>query len=118
MQSYAAVSEGRLALRPSAIREMTITSRKLGAVNLSQRFPDHDPPIELQRMLSTVLSKNGTHQYSEPRGVRELRCAIVRSVGERYGLDIDPDHNVVITCGATEGMMVALQASFETGDKV
>src|SRR4051812_25418137 len=99
-------------LSGSSIREMTIRSLSLGAVNLSQGFPDDDPPLEVQELLSEALRMKGAHQYSDPRGAPVLRHAISRKLASFNKIDADPDKHIVVTCGATEGLMVALQSLF------
>lgn len=104
------------ATRPSTIRELSLKSHALGAVNLSQGFPDDGPPPEIAKLIAQASSIPSAHQYSDPRGAPALRNALGKKLKSFNGIDADPAHNIVVTCGATEGLMVALQALFEPGD--
>jgi L-glutamine---4-(methylsulfanyl)-2-oxobutanoate aminotransferase len=97
----------QVALANSAIRELTIRARQVGAVNLSQGFPDEDTWPEIREFALRAIQAN-TAQYTDPRGEPGLRDAIARKC---YGeLGVDPESEVVVTCGATEGMIVSLEA--------
>lgn len=101
----------------SVIRRMTRISDEYGAINLSQGFPDFDPPKEMLDRLSEVAYE-GPHQYSITFGAQNLREALARKQGKRIGRLIDPDKEVVITCGGTEAMMCAMMTICNPGDKV
>jgi aspartate/methionine/tyrosine aminotransferase len=105
-------------IRSSMIRELSLKSHALGAVNLSQGFPDDGPPAEIVKLIAEASKVPAGHQYSDPRGAPALRKAIARKLQAFNGIETDPDHNIVVTCGATEGLMVTLQALFERGDQV
>jgi aminotransferase len=99
------------------IREMTRVAEAHGAVNLSQGFPDFDPPRELVEAAKAAL-ENGYNQYSTTWGAPELRRAIARKAKAFNGIDADPDANLVVTCGSTEAMMAAMLSLVNPGDQV
>ncbi len=101
----------------SVIREMTRVSNEYGAINLSQGFPDFDPPEELVAAAETSLRK-GYHQYAVTWGSPRLRQALAKKQSHWMGMDLDPDANIVITCGSTEAMMTAMMTACNPGDKV
>ncbi len=101
----------------SVIRRMTRVSLQYDAVNLSQGFPDWEPPKALTQRLSDV-AKEGPHQYSITWGARNFRQALARKQAHFSGLPIDPETQIVTTCGGTEAMMVAVMSVTNPGDKV
>lgn len=101
----------------SVIRRMTRISDQYGAINLSQGFPDFDPPAEMLARLAQV-AKEGPHQYSITFGAQNLREALARKQGAAIGRAIDPDREIVVTCGGTEAMMCAMMTVCNPGDKV
>ncbi len=101
----------------SVIRRMTRISDEYGAINLSQGFPDFAPPKEMLDRLSEVAYE-GPHQYSITFGAQNLREALARKQGKRIERLIDPDKEIVITCGGTEAMMCAMMTICNPGDKV
>ena len=101
----------------SVIRRMTRISDEYGAINLSQGFPDFDPPKEILDRLAEVAYE-GPHQYSVTFGAPNLREAIAEKQGKAIGRRIDPDHEIVITCGGTEAMMCTMMTICNPGDKV
>lgn len=101
----------------SVIRRMTRISDEYGAINLSQGFPDFDPPKEILDQLAKVAYE-GPHQYSVTFGAPNLREAIAQKQGKAIGRRIDPDHEIVITCGGTEAMMCTMMTICNPGDKV
>ena len=101
----------------SVIRRMTRISDEYGAINLSQGFPDFAPPKEMLDRLSEVAYE-GPHQYSITFGAQNLREALARKQGKRIERVIDPDKEIVITCGGTEAMMCAMMTICNPGDKV
>ena len=101
----------------SVIRRMTRVANACGAVNLSQGFPDFDPPDALRAALARV-AVDGPHQYAVTWGAPGFRAALARKHGRFSGLAIDPDENIVVTCGSTEAMMAAMMAVCNPGDKV
>lgn len=101
----------------SVIRRMTRVANECGAVNLSQGFPDFDPPVELTDSLQKV-AKTGPHQYAVTWGAQNFREALAKKQKQFMNIDIDPDKNIVVTCGSTEAMMAAMMAVTNPGDKV
>ncbi len=101
----------------SVIRRMTRVAMECGAVNLSQGFPDFDPPEELRAALEKTAHA-GPHQYAVTWGAPGFRRALARKQSRFTGLPIDPDANVVVTCGSTEAMMAAMMTACNPGDKV
>ncbi len=101
----------------SVIREMTRVAEAHGAINLSQGFPDFDPPREVVRAAQLAL-ENGHNQYSTTWGAPELREAVARRAKAFNGIDADPEANLVVTCGSTEAMMAAMLSLVNPGDEV
>ncbi|KMT21987.1 pyridoxal phosphate-dependent aminotransferase [Clostridium cylindrosporum] len=101
----------------SIIRKMTRISNQYGAINLSQGYPDFDPPKELLKELKKV-AKEGPHQYEITWGSEEFRKALAKKQSKFMGIDIDPYTDIVVSCGSTEAMMVAMMTACEPGDKV
>ncbi len=101
----------------SVIRRMTRISDKYGAINLSQGFPDFDPPEELTKELARIALE-GPHQYSITYGAPNFRAALAEKHGNQIGRTIDPETEVVVTCGGTEAMMSAMLTLCNPGDKV
>ena len=112
-----ALSERTSKFTDSVIRRMTRVSNKYGAVNLSQGFPDFDPPAEILERLKGVADEN-YHQYSITWGAQNTREALAAKESKFMGIDIDPETEVVITCGGTEAMMAAVMTVCNPGDKV
>ena len=100
----------------SVIRRMTRISNQYGAVNLSQGFPDFDPPREILERLAQTAEEN-VHQYSLTWGAQNLREALADKQSARMGFSIDPDREIVVTCGSTEAMMAAMMTVANPGDK-
>ena len=91
----------------SVIRRMTRISEKYGAINMSQGFPDFDPPKELTDELARIALE-GPHQYSITYGAPNFRAALAEKHGNQINRQIDPETEVVVTCGGTEAMMCAI----------
>jgi aminotransferase len=104
-------------LRESVIREMTRLAFETGAVNLSQGYPDFPPPPEIIAAAHSALER-GDNQYSVTWGVKSLRDAIAGKMQSRYGLELDPERHVTVTCGVTEAISAALLAIADPGDEV
>ena len=104
----------------SVIRRMTRISNKYGAVNLSQGFPDFDPPAQLLESLSTIATDPMPlyHQYSITWGSQAMREALAAKQEHFMGMSINPNENIVVTCGSTEAMMAAMMTVTNPGDKV
>jgi aminotransferase len=107
----------RLALRESTIRKTTIEAAKIGAVNLSQGFSDDDTWPEVKQLALQAVA-GCFHQYTDPSGAPVLRRAIAQKMERFNHIAADPDRNVIVTCGATEGMIVAMEALVERGGEV
>lgn len=101
----------------SVIRRMTRISDEYGAINLSQGFPDFDPPKEITDRLAQV-SKDGPHQYAITWGAKNFRDALAEKYKHFSGISIDPEKEIVVTCGSTEAMMAAMMSIVNPGDKV
>ena len=104
-------------LTDSVIRRMTRISMECGAINLSQGFPDFDPPEFIMKRLAEVATA-GPHQYTPTWGAANYRAAVAEKVGKCMGLPINPDENVLGTVGSTEAMMATLMAITNPGDKI
>ena len=99
---------------------MTRISNKYGAVNLSQGFPDFEPPAELLASLRDSASTGDTlhHQYSITWGAQSMRDALAEKQSRFMGIPVDPNENIVVTCGSTEAMMAAMMTVTNPGDRV
>jgi len=101
----------------SVIRRMTRVANACGAVNLSQGFPDFDPPAALLAAAERA-ARQGPHQYAVTWGAANFRQAFARKQARFTGVPVDADANVAVTCGSTEAMMAAMMAACNPGDKV
>ena len=101
----------------SVIRRMTRISLQHGAINLSQGFPDFDPPKEITDRLAEV-AKEGPHQYALTWGAQNFREALAVKQEHFSGMKIDPNTEIVVTCGSTEAMMAAMMSVCNPGEKV
>ncbi len=101
----------------SVIRRMTRISDKYDAINLSQGFPDFEPPREITDRLAEISSK-GPHQYSITWGAENFRIALAKKQSKYMGININYNRNIVVTCGSTEAMMAAMMSVTNPGDKV
>lgn len=101
----------------SVIRRMTRISNKYGAINLSQGFPDFAPPKEITDRLAEISGK-GPHQYALTWGAQNFREAVADKQEHFYGMKVDPDAEICVTCGSTEAMMAAMMTVCNPGDKV
>ena len=89
-----------------------------GAINLSQGFPDFEPPDGLVSALAKRITSPGHHQYPPMHGIELLRQQIAQKIRRLYGADVNPDDEITITSGATEAIFVAIQAMVQPGDEV
>lgn len=105
------------AFTESVIRGMTRLSNQHGAINLAQGFPDFDPPEELLAALERA-TRGPFHQYAVTWGAPRFRQALAAKINRFTGLALDPDQHLVVTCGSTEAMMVAMMTACNPGDKV
>ena len=101
----------------SVIRRMTRISMQYDAVNLSQGFPDFDPPKAIMDRLAEVAHE-GPHQYAVTWGAQNFREALAKKQSYYMGRAIDPNREIVATCGSTEAMMCAMMTVTNPGDKV
>lgn len=101
----------------SVIRRMTRIAIKNGAINLSQGFPDFDPPKEIMDRLEAI-SHIGPHQYPITMGAPNFREALCRKCGHFMGRELDPEKEVVVTIGSTEAMVDTIFALTNPGDKI
>ena len=101
----------------SVIRRMTRISNRYGAINLSQGFPDFDPPREITERLREV-AEEGPHQYALTFGAKNFRDALSEKQEHFSGMKIDPETEIVVTCGSTEAMMAAMMTIVNPGDQV
>ena len=111
------LSERTASFTDSVIRRMTRISLQYGAVNLSQGFPDFDPPQAILDRLSQVAHE-GPHQYAVTWGAQNFREALAKKQSHYMGRAIDPNSEIVATCGSTEAMMCAMMTVADPGDKV
>jgi aminotransferase len=96
---------------------MTRVADLHGAINLSQGFPDFEPPAELVQAAKQSLD-DGFHQYAITWGAQSFREALAAKQSRFMGIDIDPMTNITVTCGGTEAMMAAMMTVCNPGDKV
>ncbi len=101
----------------SLIREMSRVAARHGAINLAQGFPDWDPPAALVQAGREAMDAH-RHQYAVTWGAPELRAALGAKIGRCTGVPVDADRELVVTCGATEAMMVAMMTVCDPGDRV
>ena len=101
----------------SVIRRMTRISNSFNAINLSQGFPDFDPPKPILEALEKA-SHQGPHQYSITCGAQNFREALAQKQSRLMGRSINPETEIVVTCGSTEAMMAAMMTVANPGDKV
>lgn len=101
----------------SLIREMSRVAARHGAINLSQGFPDWDPPAELVQAAKDAMDAH-RHQYAVTWGAPNFRQALARKQSRFMGIPVDPESHLVVTCGSTEAMMAAMMSVTNPGDKV
>ena len=107
------------AFTDSVIRRMTrISDETPGSINLSQGFPDFDPPGVVLDAMRDMSGGGEQHQYPITFGSRRLRDCLAAKYSPRAGRTIDPEEEVVVTCGGTEAMMAAMMAVCNPGDRV
>lgn len=97
--------------------EMSAMAVRTGSINLGQGFPDTDGPAAMLDRAAEAI-RSGANQYPPGPGIPELRTAIAAQRRERYGLEYDPDGEVLVTVGATEGIAAAILALAGLGDEV
>src|SRR5687767_9222784 len=97
--------------------EMSALAVRTGAINLGQGFPDNDGPPEMLDAAVEAL-RGGRNQYPPGPGIPELRAAVAHHQRRFWGLEYDPDGEILITAGATEAIAAAILALCEAGDEV
>jgi aspartate/methionine/tyrosine aminotransferase len=122
MSSTGQAKRGRVSLKAgrfteSVIREMTREALKHGAVNLSQGFPDFPAPEEIKRAAAEAIADD-VNQYAITWGARDFREAIAEKTRRYLCLDFDPETEITVTCGSTEGMIAAMMATVDPGEEV
>ena len=111
-------ASGRVrALPPTVFSEFSALAARVGAVNLGQGFPDFDGP-EVVREAAVAALRRGDNQYAHGLGAVPLRQAISEHARRFLGLTVDPDSEVVVTCGATEAIFDSIQGLVDAGDEV
>jgi len=104
-------------LKPTIFAEMSGLAVRTGAINLGQGFPDEDGPAEVLEAAREAISA-GLNQYPPGTGMPVLREAISAHQQRFYSLAVDPDREVLVTAGATEGLAATILALTERGDEV
>jgi len=101
----------------SVIREMTREALKYGAVNLSQGFPDFAAPEDVKRVAMQAIADD-VNQYAITWGAKDFRDAIAKKTTWYLGFEVDPETEITVTCGSTEGMISAMMATVDPGEEV
>src|SRR5882762_739654 len=114
---HAQVSRKASLFTESVIREMTREAMKHGAVNLSQGFPDFAAPEDIKRVAMQAIADD-VNQYAITWGAKDFRDAIAKKTNWYLGFDIDPETEITVTCGSTEGMIAAMMATVDPGEEV
>jgi len=111
------VSKKASSFTESVIREMTREALKYGAVNLSQGFPDFAAPADIKRRAMEAIDAD-INQYAITWGSQNFRDAIAKKTQWHLGLEIDPETEITVTCGSTEGMIASMMATVDPGEEV
>jgi aspartate/methionine/tyrosine aminotransferase len=111
------VSRKASSFTESVIREMTREALKYGAVNLSQGFPDFSAPADIKQKAMEAIDAD-VNQYAITWGAKDFRDAIARKTQSYLGIEIDPEREITVTCGSTEGMIAAMMATVDPGEEV
>ena len=111
------LSEKTAHFTDSVIRRMTRVSNEYNAINLSQGFPDFDPPTEITDKLREIAAR-GPHQYALTWGAKNFRDALAVKHEHFSGMKVDPESEIVVTCGSTEAMMASMMSVCDPGDRV
>src|SRR5258708_11510096 len=101
----------------SVIREMTRLALENRAVNLAQGYPDFSAPADLKEAARQAISDD-VNQYSITWGAKPFRNAITEKTAATYGVEFDPEREVTVCCGSTQGMIATLLAVTNPGDEV
>ncbi len=111
------ISRKAASFTESVIREMTREAMKYGAVNLGQGFPDFAAPEDIKRKAMEAIAADH-NQYAITWGVKDFRDAITKKTMWFLGLDVDPETEITVTCGSTEGMIAAMMATVDPTEEV
>ena len=111
------VSEKASRFTESVIREMTRQALRYGAINLAQGFPDFAAPEPIKWAAMDAIERD-VNQYAITWGARDFREALARKTAWYLGLEVDPEREITVTCGSTEGMISALLATVNPGEEV
>lgn len=111
------VSRTATSLTESVIREMTRLALDHGAINLAQGFPDFPAPSEVKEAAARAIHAD-VNQYAITWGAKPFRDAIAAKFASTYGMDVDPETQICVTCGSTEAMIAAALAIIDPGDEV
>ncbi len=101
----------------SVIREMTRLARIHDAINLAQGMPDYEAPEEIKEAACRAI-RDGINQYAITWGAKTFRDAIAAKTLSRFGMEVDPEREITVTCGSTEAMIASLLAVIDPGDEV
>ncbi|MBI3081268.1 MAG: aminotransferase class I/II-fold pyridoxal phosphate-dependent enzyme, partial [candidate division NC10 bacterium] len=101
----------------SVIREMTRLAEQHDAINLAQGFPDFPAPTEVKEAAVAAIRAD-VNQYAITWGAKAFRDALAAKVKWSPGLELDPEREITVTCGSTEGMIAALMGIIDPGDEV
>lgn len=111
------ISRKAASFTESVIREMSREAVKYGAVNLGQGFPDFAAPADIKQKAIEAITADH-NQYAVTWGVKEFRDAIAKKTMWFLGMDVDPETEITVTCGSTEGMIAAMMATVDPGEEV
>ena len=111
------ISKKAASFAESVIREMTREAMKYGAVNLSQGFPDFPAPEDIKAKAQEAIAED-FNQYAITWGTKDFRDSIVKKTKWFLDLDIDPETEITVTCGSTEGMIAGMMATVDEGEEV
>ncbi len=103
------------AVAPTIFAEMSAAAARTGAINLGQGFPDEDGPAEVLEAARAAIA-NGANQYPPGRGIPDLLAAISEHQRRFYGLEVDPEREIIVTAGATEALTATLLALIDGAD--
>ena len=110
-------AERTIGLAESVIREMTRLAYEHGAVNLSQGYPDFPAPVAMKEAAKRAIDAD-INQYSITWGAKSLRDALARKVTGQFGWEVNPEREITVVCGSTEGMFASFMALLNPGDEV
>ncbi|MCW5961769.1 MAG: aminotransferase class I/II-fold pyridoxal phosphate-dependent enzyme [Pyrinomonadaceae bacterium] len=111
------ISQKAASFTESVIREMSREAAKYNAVNLGQGFPDFAAPEDIKRVAMQAIADDH-NQYAITWGVKSFRDAIAEKTKWFLGLEVDPETEITVTCGSTEGMIAGMLATVDKGEEV